>query len=599
MVDVGGVNEMVVFKLDHGIADEIETKFAELEISGLIGRSVHPVKNLFDVALKFCQATEETRLQDDLLKDLAYGRVQGYSFQGKIEDMAKFVNRLAYTREIYVFSDKASDTHLNEDYGRKVNVRVYQLACGVNALRIVTHTYYFENMRAVVYFSYARERQRSLNRVKENVDRLIDHMINGTYYIPKHPRSAVYKEVEDLFEERKEERLYLSHALGPGYKAKFHPRMIKALLNYVGVSEGPVLDPFVGSGTTSIECSLMNITSVGVDISPVCIYAHTRPKIAMLNVPPDQIESAITDLNSFLETDNVKLVPTSLKEKYQTRLSALQDILKIKDFTEENLDGDISDVFRGALCRTISESLSGKRKSSAREFFLTEIENILRIAIALDHLKERLDIQPAASENIVGDVRRLLDGDTPLGSERFLRKGAIEAVITSPPYSTAVDYIKNDRAILDILFSESLAELESKLIGNPHSKNGKQEYLDDIRRQAERFRELPNDSRTAISKILEGKREDLAVRQYRFLLDMTAALNQMFVSLKNGGRCIVIIGSNHFVVQQSELEFKNSEYLKDIGLKIGFEFQEMIDRNLLKTSYGAIRQEQILILTKP
>ncbi len=44
---------------------------------------------------------------------------------------------------------------------------------------------------------------------------------------------------------------YLTHWIYP-YKGKFHPQMIRALLNIIGLKEGnTVLDPFSGSGTTT------------------------------------------------------------------------------------------------------------------------------------------------------------------------------------------------------------------------------------------------------------------------------------------------------------------------------------------------------------
>ncbi|MFN3135760.1 MAG: DNA methyltransferase, partial [Candidatus Kryptonium sp.] len=45
---------------------------------------------------------------------------------------------------------------------------------------------------------------------------------------------------------------YLTHWIYP-YKGKFHPQMIRALLNIIGLKSGDtVLDPFIGSGTTAI-----------------------------------------------------------------------------------------------------------------------------------------------------------------------------------------------------------------------------------------------------------------------------------------------------------------------------------------------------------
>ena len=62
---------------------------------------------------------------------------------------------------------------------------------------------------------------------------------------------------------------YLTHWIYP-YRGKFHPQMIRALLNIVGVTQSSlVLDPYVGSGTTAFEASLLG-ASVLVSMYPHC-----------------------------------------------------------------------------------------------------------------------------------------------------------------------------------------------------------------------------------------------------------------------------------------------------------------------------------------
>lgn len=61
-------------------------------------------------------------------------------------------------------------------------------------------------------------------------------MQNIREFVPKFPKDANWKEFEDFVDEPKEITLYLTQYYGPPYKAKFHPRMIRALLNYA--SEG-------------------------------------------------------------------------------------------------------------------------------------------------------------------------------------------------------------------------------------------------------------------------------------------------------------------------------------------------------------------------
>jgi len=64
---------------------------------------------------------------------------------------------------------------------------------------------------------------------------------------------------------------YATHGLFP-YRGKFHPQLIKGLLNILGIQPGEiVLDPMCGSGTLNVEASLIGIDSVGIGKSPFCV----------------------------------------------------------------------------------------------------------------------------------------------------------------------------------------------------------------------------------------------------------------------------------------------------------------------------------------
>jgi len=74
---------------------------------------------------------------------------------------------------------------------------------------------------------------------------------------------------------------YMTHWIYP-YKGKFHPQMIRALINIMGIKEGQkLLDPMTGSGTVNVEASLMGIDSVGVDCLPIAVLI-TKVKTGLL-----------------------------------------------------------------------------------------------------------------------------------------------------------------------------------------------------------------------------------------------------------------------------------------------------------------------------
>src|SRR5438034_10299275 len=79
-------------------------------------------------------------------------------------------------------------------------------------------------------------------------------------------------ETKAYFEEGQYSTGYATHGLFP-YRGKFHPQLIKGILNAMDMKPGDrVLDPMMGSGTTLVEAVLMGINAVGCDVSPFCRF---------------------------------------------------------------------------------------------------------------------------------------------------------------------------------------------------------------------------------------------------------------------------------------------------------------------------------------
>jgi hypothetical protein len=79
---------------------------------------------------------------------------------------------------------------------------------------------------------------------------------------------------------------------------------------------------------------------------------------------------------------------------------------------------------------------------------------------------------------------------------------------------------------------------------------------------------------------------------------MYLALKEMHRVMKNGSKCVVIIGNNHYKVDRDYVEVKNDEVIKKMALTLGFKEDKTITRELEKTRAGMIRYESILILKK-
>ncbi|MFX0201734.1 MAG: DNA methyltransferase [Candidatus Hodarchaeota archaeon] len=53
----------------------------------------------------------------------------------------------------------------------------------------------------------------------------------------------------------------------------FSAQLVRHVLSKFSHSSGLILDPFVGTGTTCVECKILGIPSVGIDVNPMALFA--------------------------------------------------------------------------------------------------------------------------------------------------------------------------------------------------------------------------------------------------------------------------------------------------------------------------------------
>ncbi len=118
--------------------------------------------------------------------------------------------------------------------------------------------------------------------------------------------------LKSFFKQNQFRTAYATHGLFPD-RGKFHPQMIKGLINIMGLKPGDtVLDPMMGSGTTVIEAYLMGIKSIGIDASPFCRFM-TQTKIEALHIPLSRVRKAVTNGKAVFDYFN-KLIEKSFSE---------------------------------------------------------------------------------------------------------------------------------------------------------------------------------------------------------------------------------------------------------------------------------------------
>jgi len=355
--------------------------------------------------------------------------------------------------------------------------------------------------------------------------------VNGTETI----HSILCKETSNaLFENRSKSTIsyfmngvystgYATHGLFP-YRGKFHPQMIKALMNILGIKEGEtVLDPMCGSGTLNVEASLIGINSIGIDKNPFACFM-SKVKLESLNL-------------------SLEL----LKELSKNSKGLLNEFLKRRQVKEELLsaDDEESKVKRLFLLAFLDSMGYARRTTkSINQLFPQVLSRYIKQVKSFLSLSRKLNLKLGKGKIEFGDARDLL----------MIKDASVDGVITSPPYSFAIDYAENDRPQLEYLGFD-VNKLKDEMIGlNGKSRKEKlQKYFDDMNRVM-----------TEISRVL-----------------------------RIGKYAVIIIGSNDIQTGGIRLENKIKEFGSMHGLNLVREIRKPI-----KGIRNTMHEEFVLIFRK-
>ncbi len=311
---------------------------------------------------------------------------------------------------------------------------------------------------------------------------------------------------------------YLTHWIYP-YKGKFHPQMVRALLNILELRPGDwVLDPFIGSGTTAVEAQLLGIHTFGIDASPLCVL-QSRVKTQSIEVA-DLLQQAVGE---FL--NGLWIEPEDLRK-----------------FVRDRRFGDtrVANFFRLAELMTLSDSR--RRRRNPERALQKNLQAMLDSVQLHRRIRDQLGLTLGKVALKVGDARAL-----PLKNE------SVDGILTSPPYSIALDYLQNDAHALHRMGVDA-ARLREQILG------------------------------------LRGRRKE---RLGNYNQDLFQSYKEMARVLKPEKMAAVIIGN----ARLNGTEVQTVEFTVESMEKLGFRLEQEIDKVIFGL-YNVMKSEKILIFRK-
>ena len=356
---------------------------------------------------------------------------------------------------------------------------------------------------------------------------------------------------------------YATHGLFP-YRGKFHPQMIKGLINTMGLKPGQkILDPMMGSGTVPVEAALMGMTSYGLDASPFCRFM-AQTKIDVLTMPLKRAKGAlenIDDVFNYFQKQAGKPAPGSKTRGRKTPsgyMGVMEPTAEYVTTGEVNnltkTDRETANTYAFLLLAYLDSAGYTERsnRKSPIDQFRAVLERYIFVAEKIQAVLQGAQSELGIAKILEGDARRV-----PFEDESF------DGVIFSPPYSFAIDYLANDSFHLNFLGVDT-NELREKMVGL-------------------RGRTLTN--------------------KFEFYLeDMHKILSECARVLRNEAICTIIVGTNNNQLSKvlgvpPEKVRGLHELIAESAASCGMHVIKMLSRPITGMS-NTMRREHIILLQK-
>lgn len=257
------------------------------------------------------------------------------------------------------------------------------------------------------------------------------------------------------------------------YPAMMIPQIARRLIYLYGKNAKNLLDPFMGSGTSLVEASLVPHIkeAYGFDLNPLAILI-SKAKTTPLNV--NVLRSELNKIRNmekpfFIQPPKFKNIDFWFKDRVTEHLAIIRSLInQIKD---EN----IRNFFLVAFSETV-RNVSNTRNSEFKLYRMPKekLENY--------NPNVFLEFEEIANKNIKG-MEEYLKVKTNLipeiknfssMNEIPLKENSVDLIVTSPPYGdskTTVAYGQFSKLALQWLDYENISNLDDKLLGGKPSKD--------------------------------------------------------------------------------------------------------------------------------
>lgn len=424
---------------------------------------------------------------------------------------------------------------------------------------------------------------------------------------------------------RKKHSTYFAHGIHR-YKGKFYPQLAKSLLNLSGVEPGRslVLDPFGGSGTVALEAVLSGVDAVSVDQNPIAVAiaeakltltrvslkrfgSATRALIAELFAAPPDGNAVITQIDPAVQPEIDRWFSPPVQRKLDWLLLTIrsrspQELIPVFEVLVSDLVRDVSQQDPKDLrVRRRREELSD---APVYEFFESRLALLANRVLSFRRAV-------AVDGHAFGDGTVVRQNAAHPDALRSLADREVDAVVSSPPYASALPYIDTDRLSLALLYGTPPAErksIENEMVGS-REITARDLKINEARISSHDSVLLPESTVAFLSSYNQAVHDDPAAgfrrRQapavlLRYFESMSRVLANLHGVMRSGGTCFLVLGDSRSTVSGHRWTIPTVEEVGLIAQHRGFRVTDRVPITVTREDMiharHAITKNEILML---
>ena len=366
------------------------------------------------------------------------------------------------------------------------------------------------------------------------------------------------------------------------YYAGYSQSFVSSSFAALGITdEDVILDPWSGSGTTGLVAQTKGFQAISVEINPVIAYLAAG-HFALNSLPIKRIEKVIALLQNIVqrlqESDEDTVTGDFILDCICTHLPSVRNTTRHRIAVQKTLLPDFSlaiSIVLLAYKRVAGYKLTKNPSWSVHDESTLRKDDFCKSLHLQIAVVEASFTEPRArptAKQIVGDARHL-----------SLESGSINAVITSPPYLTRIDYVKATSAETAWLFGIAQVRLSRENnMGAP------------VIRTKTATTRWPAKSLVADVVAEVASHTSYAAQNYylktirQYFDDMFLSLSELHRVLKPGGIALLVVQNSYF----KEVEIPLGELYVDVWNRC-FGSGEIVTRHLSNNSIVQINRRAV------